>query len=169
MIIFTTLKSDHKKLKSYIKKIKADLKADKKPAASFKSFVALLKAHAPSEEKALYDRMKGAGGKAKDLALEGKEEHHVADFLVAELSSLSMSDETWEAKFEVLSEALDHHIEEEEGEMFKAARAKLSKAELEQADIEFKQLKKQKPHKGFQGYLVPKHEHQDSYKSQLIA
>ena len=169
MVIFTTLKADHKKLKGYLKKIKAELKAEKKPAATFGSFVTLLKAHAPAEEKALYERMKAAGGKAKDLGLEGKEEHHVADILVAELSSLSMNDEAWAAKFEVLSEALEHHIEEEEKDMFKAARAKISKAELEAADREFKQLKKQKPLKGFQGYLVPKHEHQDSYKTQLIA
>ena len=53
--------------------------------------------------------------------LEGYEEHHVVDLLMGELERLRR-DETWGAKAKVMKENIEHHIEEEEGEMFKAAR-----------------------------------------------
>ena len=47
--------------------------------------------------------------------LEGFEEHHVADVIVKELENVSPGDEQWAAKFKVLKENIEHHIEEEEG------------------------------------------------------
>ena len=56
-------------------------------------------------------------------ALEGYEEHHVADVLMREISRLSPSNEKWAAKFTVLKENVEHHVEEEEGEIWAKARA----------------------------------------------
>ena len=42
--------------------------------------------------------------------------------LMGELSALDVSDETWGAKALVMKENIEHHIEEEEGEMFRQAR-----------------------------------------------
>ena len=69
--------------------------------------------------------------KAKDIVLEGYEEHHVVDLLMGELESLDVSDETWGAKAIVMKENIEHHIEEEEGEMFKQARQVFDRQELE--------------------------------------
>ena len=44
---------------------------------------------------------------------------------------MDVSDETWGAKAKVMKENIEHHIEEEEGEMFKAARQVFDRAELE--------------------------------------
>jgi hypothetical protein len=63
--------------------------------------------------------------------LEGYEEHHVVDLLMSELESLDVSDETWGAKALVMKENIEHHIEEEEGEMFKTARQVFDAAELD--------------------------------------
>ncbi|MGH2809298.1 MAG: hemerythrin domain-containing protein, partial [Actinomycetota bacterium] len=69
---------------------------------------------------------------SKEVALEGYEEHHVVDMVMAEIEATPVDDETWGAKFSVMKENITHHIEEEEGEMFKKARQIFSKVELEE-------------------------------------
>ena len=69
--------------------------------------------------------------KAKDIVLEAYEEHHVVDLLMSELEELDVSDETWGAKAIVMKENIEHHIEEEEGDMFKQARQVFDRQELE--------------------------------------
>ena len=53
------------------------------------------------------------------------------DLLMGELEALDVADETWGAKATVMKENIEHHIEEEEGEMFRQARQVFDKAELE--------------------------------------
>ena len=67
---------------------------------------------------------------AHEIVLEGYEEHHVADLIVTELHEVATNDEQWGAKFKVLKENIEHHIQEEEGEMFRLARGIFSRAEL---------------------------------------
>jgi iron-sulfur cluster repair protein YtfE (RIC family) len=88
-----------------------------------------LRAHEKIEEEILYPALK-KHPKAKDIVLEGYQEHHVADLLVKELHETDVTDERWGAKFKVLKEGVEHHIEEEEGDMFKKARSIFSAAEL---------------------------------------
>lgn len=88
-----------------------------------------LNAHELMEEKVFYPALK-SHPQARALVLEGYQEHHVADVIVAELEQVATNDEQWAAKFKVLKENLEHHIQEEEGEMFRAARGIFSKEEL---------------------------------------
>jgi hemerythrin-like domain-containing protein len=90
-----------------------------------------LKAHELVEETVFYPALE-AHPRAKDIVLEGYEEHHVADLLMNELHALPRSDESWGAKFAVLKENIEHHIQEEEGEMFRTARAVMSREELDE-------------------------------------
>ena len=62
--------------------------------------------------------------------MEAYEEHHVVDQVMAELEQTSVEDEVWGAKFTVMKENIEHHIEEEEGEMFPQARQVFDKEEL---------------------------------------
>ena len=89
-----------------------------------------LEIHERMEEEVLYPALK-EHPKAKDIVLEGYEEHHVADLIVAELAETDYADERWAAKWSVLKESLEHHIEEEEEDMFKKARSIFEKDELE--------------------------------------
>src|SRR5437868_6648866 len=89
--------------------------------SSAKRTPAKLTMHEMIEERVLYPALK-AHPQGKDLALEGYQEHHVADLLIKELHDLPKDDERWGAKFKVLKENLDHHIGEEEGPMFRTAR-----------------------------------------------
>lgn len=93
------------------------------------TLTAALNAHELMEEKVLYPALR-SHPEARDIVLEGYEEHHVADLIVSELHDVAADDEAWGAKFKVLKENIEHHIEEEEGEMFRTARAIFSREEL---------------------------------------
>ena len=93
------------------------------------TLAAEIAAHERKEERLLYPALKRHRD-ARDIVLEGYQEHHVADVLVGELKNLDPADERWGAKFKVLKESLDHHIEEEEGHMFKTARSLLGRDRL---------------------------------------
>jgi hemerythrin-like domain-containing protein len=88
-----------------------------------------LNAHELMEEKVLYPALQ-SHPQAREIVLEGYEEHHVADLIVAELQQVATNDEQWGAKFKVLKENIEHHIQEEEGEMFRTARGLFSREEL---------------------------------------
>jgi iron-sulfur cluster repair protein YtfE (RIC family) len=88
-----------------------------------------LTAHEVIEEEIFYPALK-EHPKAKELVLEAYEEHHVVDQVMAELEQTSVEDEVWGAKFTVMKENIEHHIEEEEGEMFPQARQVFDKEEL---------------------------------------
>ena len=88
-----------------------------------------LNAHELMEEQVLYPALQ-AHPQAREIVLEGFEEHHVADLIVNELHEVATNDEAWGAKFKVLKENIEHHIEEEEGNMFRLARGIFSREEL---------------------------------------
>jgi hemerythrin-like domain-containing protein len=90
-----------------------------------------LRVHEAIEEEIFYPALE-EHAKTKEIALEGYEEHHVVDGIVDELAQLAPDDETWGAKFTVMKENLEHHIEEEEGEMFPKARQVMDDDELEE-------------------------------------
>jgi hemerythrin-like domain-containing protein len=56
----------------------------------------------------------------------------VVDLLMGELEGLDVADESWGAKAKVMKENIEHHIEEEEGEMFEKTRQVFDEAELEE-------------------------------------
>ena len=130
MDAISLLKADHDLVKSLL----ADLESTtprgvKRRTELFARIKQELTVHEVIEEEIFYPELK-AHPKAKDIVLEGYEEHHVVDLLLGELAALPVDDETWGAKAIVMKENVEHHIEEEEGEMFKQARAVFDKAEL---------------------------------------
>ncbi len=102
------------------------------------------RAHEEIEEKIFYPALK-QHPKARDIVLEGYEEHHVVDVLLEELEAMPPKDERWAAKLKVLKENVEHHIEEEEGEMFKKARSVFERDELEQLGARMSDLKAGRP------------------------
>ena len=107
-----------------------------------KTLTATLNVHELIEEEVLYPALK-PHAEARDIVLEGFEEHHVADVLVKELHDLAKDSERWGAKFKVLKESIEHHIEEEETVMFPAARRALSSEELQKLGARMRTLKAQ--------------------------
>jgi hemerythrin-like domain-containing protein len=89
-----------------------------------------LKMHTQIEEEIFYPAVAEIGSqKAREMTMEAFEEHHVVDLVLAELPKVDPEDERFEAKMTVLMELVEHHVEEEDKEMFKLAQ-KLGNDEL---------------------------------------
>jgi Hemerythrin HHE cation binding domain len=126
------LKDDHDKVKKLLEEGENTTeRAVKTREELFDKIKGELKVHEAIEEEVLYPALKEFAA-TKEIALEAYEEHHVVDVIVGELESTPVDDETWGAKFTVLKENLEHHIEEEEDEMFKQARKVMNESELEE-------------------------------------
>ncbi|HET7726614.1 MAG TPA: hemerythrin domain-containing protein [Candidatus Limnocylindrales bacterium] len=131
MDALTMLQEDHDKVRKLLTDLeKTTERAEKGRAELFATIKGELAVHEIIEEEIFYPALRDHP-KAKDIVLEGYEEHHVVDLLMGELEALDVTDESWGAKALVMKENVEHHIEEEEGEMFKAARSVFDKAELE--------------------------------------
>jgi hypothetical protein len=125
------LKADHDKVKELLSRLESTTERGVKTREElFATIKGELTVHETIEEEIFYPALK-EHPKAKELVLEGYEEHHVVDTVMAELEGLDVSDETWGAKANVMKENVEHHIEEEEGEMFKQARQVFDRQELE--------------------------------------
>ena len=132
MDALSLLKDDHDRVKKMLAEGEQTTeRAEKTRAKLFERLKADLLIHERMEEEVLYSAL-AQHPRAKELALEGYEEHHVVDTIFAELEQTPTTDEAWAAKFTVAKENLEHHIEEEESEMFAKARQVFSDDELEQ-------------------------------------
>ncbi|MGI8553744.1 MAG: hemerythrin domain-containing protein, partial [Dehalococcoidia bacterium] len=83
--------------------------------------------HTKLEEEIFYPAVQKKLKDLKKTVNEGLEEHHVVKILINELKQLDPKDEHYDAKFKVLTENVEHHIEEEETEMLPEAEEKLGK------------------------------------------
>jgi hemerythrin-like domain-containing protein len=122
MNVFTLLKSDHKKVAGILEKIDATTERGVKTREElFAQLKTELDVHTRIEETIFYPALKKAD-ETRDITLEAFEEHRLVKQLLGELDSLGKGQEEWTAKFTVLKESIEHHVEEEEGEMFTKAR-----------------------------------------------
>jgi hemerythrin-like domain-containing protein len=132
MDALTLLRRDHDKVKALLKELEPTTeRAVKTRTELFATLKSELTIHEIIEEEIFYPTLK-QHPKARDIVLEGYEEHGVVDTLMGELEALSVEDETWGAKARVMIENIEHHIEEEESEMFGKARQVFDRDELEQ-------------------------------------
>ena len=126
------LEDDHTKVKKLMEDIEPTTERGVKTREElFTKLRAELEIHEAIEEEIFYPALKDHP-KAKDLVLEAYEEHNVVDMVMQEIEGVPYEDETWGAKLTVMKENVEHHIEEEESEMFKQAKQVFSKEELDQ-------------------------------------
>ena len=137
------LEKDHRRFERLLKQGEETTEnAVKGRSELLKTITTELNLHELVEEKVLYPALK-LHPEAKDIVLEGFQEHHVADVIARELQRLNVSDEQWGAKFKVLKENIEHHIKEEEGEMWRTARAVFSQDELRQLGARMARMKQE--------------------------
>lgn len=117
------LKQEHREVMSIFEKLE---KADGKKGELFSKLRMELIPHLKAEEKVFYTALLEKKG-AREVTLEGYEEHHVTELVLKELEKLPDSEEKWSAKLKVLKELVNHHIKEEEGNVFKVAEKELDK------------------------------------------
>lgn len=96
--------------------------------------------HATAEEELFYPAVRQAAAANQDLVDEAVVEHAAAKGLISEILAMDPGDELYDAKMKVLSEQIEHHVQEEESELFPRARkAKLDLAALGAAIAERKE------------------------------
>ena len=135
------LKDDHEKMRKLLTELESTTERGVKTREGlFSTIKGELTVHEIIEEEIFYPALKDHP-KAKDIVLEGYEEHHVVDVVMAELEDLPVDDESWGAKAKVMKENVEHHMEEEEGEMFQKARQVFDKDELEELGTRMEQRK----------------------------
>jgi hemerythrin superfamily protein len=97
--------------------------------------------HERAEERVFYEPLLRPTA-THEQVLEGFEEHHVADVVMLELASQpNVLEEHWHAKAVVLKELIDHHIAEEEGELFPLARQAMDEDWAANAERTFRDAK----------------------------
>jgi hemerythrin superfamily protein len=137
------LETDHKRVKGLFEEFRsAGERAHKTKEGIADKVFAELKVHTTLEEEIFYPAVRKQGGELADMVAEGLEEHHVVDVLMEELQELDSDDEQYEAKFTVLMENVEHHIEEEEGELFPEVEKAL-RSELEELGEQMSERKTQ--------------------------
>ena len=142
MNAFTLLKADHKKVAGILEKIDSTTERGVKTREElFTQLKTELDAHARVEETIFYPELEKAD-ETHDITLEAFEEHRLVKQLLAELETMDKGDEQWTARFSVLKENVEHHVEEEEGEMFPKARKVLSNEQAEILGTRMEEAKK---------------------------
>ncbi|HEX8651703.1 MAG TPA: hemerythrin domain-containing protein [Pyrinomonadaceae bacterium] len=137
------LKQDHEKVSGIFEKLEPTTEnAVKTREELFAKLKQELDIHARIEEQIFYPAIREAE-ETHDITLEAYEEHRVVKRLLAELEAMPVGDERWGAKLKVLKENVEHHVEEEEGEMFKGARKVLSEEQIEELGARLEAAKKQ--------------------------
>lgn len=136
------LTEDHKKVTRLFKefeKLKEDGSAKEK-SAIVQQICAELTVHATVEEEIFYPAVRESIDDIEDLVDEADVEHASAKSLIAELEAMKPGDDHYDAKVTVLGEYIDHHVQEEQDEMFpKAKKAKLDMAQLGERILQRKQ------------------------------
>jgi hemerythrin-like domain-containing protein len=132
MDALSLLKDDHDKVKKMLKDLDSTTERGVKTREElFTKVKQELEIHEAIEEEIFYPALK-EHPKAKELVLEAYEEHNVVDMVMAEIQGVPYDDERWGAKLTVMKENVEHHIEEEESEMFKQARQVFEREQLEE-------------------------------------
>ena len=143
MNAFNLLKSDHEKVAGILTSIEETTeRAAKGREELFARLKQELDLHAKIEEEIFYPALEESD-ETREVTLEAYEEHRLVKQLLAELEMEPKDTEEWTAKFTVLKENIEHHVEEEEGEMFKNARKVLSEDEIEELGNRLQEAKKQ--------------------------
>jgi len=115
---FELLKKDHQKVSTLFQEIES-ASGDAK-LAIFRQLKQELDVHAHIEEIIFYPALEGEK-ETHEITLEAYEEHRVVKDLLSQLDSASSADEDWDARLTVLKENVEHHVDEEEGELFDKA------------------------------------------------
>lgn len=128
MDAFNLLKTDHRKVAQLFDQLESA--SGKAKLQVFEQIKSELELHTHIEETIFYPALEEPE-ETHDLTLEAYEEHDVVKKLLKELSRAKTATDEWEAQAKVLRENVEHHVEEEENELFPKAEAALGEEQIE--------------------------------------
>ena len=135
------LKQDHQKVAELFKQVEAT-EDRKKHQQLFEQIKTELETHTYIEETVLYPDFE-KHEELKDITLEAYEEHKQIKTLLREITALSEGSERFDAKLKVMGENVEHHVEEEENEMFPQVKQLYERAQLDQLGQQLEAAKKE--------------------------
>lgn len=127
MDAFNLLKEDHRKVDALFDQLESA--TGKAKLTVFNQIKTELELHTHIEEKIFYPALEEPE-ETHELTLEAYEEHDVVKNLLKELGRAKTANEEWEAQAKVLRENVEHHVEEEENELFPKAQSALGEEEI---------------------------------------
>ena len=137
------LKNDHQEASSLMEQIELADKGDRSAKELFTQLKQALTLHTQVEEQVFYPALKSFE-ETKDMVPEALEEHQEVDDLLAEMTALSPGNDEFMDKFTELRDAVEHHVEEEENEMFPKAEKALGESRLQEMGRQMQQMKEGK-------------------------
>jgi hemerythrin superfamily protein len=135
------LKQDHRKVEKLFSQAEAT-EDEKQKEGLFEQIKAELEAHTHIEETVFYPALQ-QNEELKDMVLEAVEEHRQVKTLLREIGNLADGSEKFDAKLKVMKENVEHHVEEEEEEMFPQVEELFSREELAQLGQEMEAAKQE--------------------------
>jgi hemerythrin superfamily protein len=146
------LKQQHREVEKLFKKIEKAGPDEKEKL--FDELADSLAVHAAIEEQHFYPATKDA--RTEELLQEAVEEHLSVKRIIADLLEMEPDDAHFDAKITVLQEQVEHHVEEEEGELFPEVQKLHSKDELEDLGVLMEQTAEELKEQGAPRMEVPK-------------
>jgi hypothetical protein len=133
--VFDLLKEDHRKVKELFEQFKAADASSRQSIAD--EALQDLEIHTKIEDSIVYPAIREVI-EEEEMVDEAREEHHVVGLLIKELRKMKVTEDGYQAKFKVLSELVEHHIEEEESAMLPEAEEGLDLEDLGRQATEMK-------------------------------
>ncbi len=141
MLIYDALKKDHDKVKELLATLVTSSQADEDTRTSLIQKIRdELVPHARAEEAVFYNSLRSIEP-AKDLVKNAYGEHLEAESLLRTLQGMEAADMNWKKTALKLKEAVEHHIREEEGSVFSAAKQLLIEEEARMMGEAFERMK----------------------------
>ncbi len=140
--IFARLIDDHRQITAMMEQIEATAYDDAFDRESlFDELKKELLVHAHAEDTVVYRTLELYRSTAH-LIRVSREEHALVEHLIDQLSALHDDDERWMARFQVLQDLLEHHIDEEEGDLFDLAADIVDRSQSEDLVDEFEDARR---------------------------
>jgi hemerythrin superfamily protein len=142
MNALTLLKRDHRNVESLFEQYRS---ASTGKSEILQQIIQELSMHMDAEERELYPVLRTSISDGDDLMKEAVKEHEEAKGLLADLETADSGSFDMDAKVETLRRAIDHHVKEEEGEIFPKAEASLGENRLEDLGTRIDDAKRSAP------------------------
>ena len=140
--IYSAIKSDHDKHRELLTRLSETSGDSEERRSAWAEFYEDVKSHAAAEEETFYSKLISKTW-GQDAARHSVHEHQQLDDLMEELNEMDMSSPGWLQKFKTLQHDYEHHIEEEEKEVFTRAREVIDDSEIEGYGERFAARKKE--------------------------
>src|SRR5215475_8954457 len=137
------LRKDHSTVRSLFDKLERTARSShEKKNDLFEQIRRELQLHMRAEEEIFYPALKAFNEEGWRMVAEALKDHRDIDQLLTQISRLNPSNKNYEDKVEALFENVDHHLEEEDGEIFPFAEENCSAQQLEDLGRQIEERKK---------------------------